>query len=45
MVILLINFQKCKCLEGLSAMKKLNKAFNFLGLCQNIAGGGGTQYG
>ncbi|MDR1493918.1 MAG: hypothetical protein LBT05_14550 [Planctomycetaceae bacterium] len=39
------NFKKLKNVEGVSTMKKLNKAFDFLELRQNVSGGGGTQYG
>jgi hypothetical protein len=35
-------FKNLQSLEGVSAMKKLNKAFNFLELCQNITKKGGT---
>ncbi|MDR1491290.1 MAG: hypothetical protein LBT05_00990 [Planctomycetaceae bacterium] len=45
MVIFVNQFQKLKSLEGVSTMKKLNKAFDFLGFRQNVSGGGGTQYG
>jgi hypothetical protein len=42
MVIFVFHIQKSLKIEGVSAMKKLNKAFDFLGLRQNISGGGGT---
>jgi hypothetical protein len=42
MLIFVDQFQKTKNVEGVSTMKKLNKAFDFFELRQNVSGGGGT---
>jgi hypothetical protein len=42
MVIFVFHIQNNLKIEGVSAMKKLNKAFDFLGLRKNMSGGWGT---
>jgi prepilin-type N-terminal cleavage/methylation domain-containing protein/prepilin-type processing-associated H-X9-DG protein len=41
MVIFVFQIQNNLKIEGVSAMKKLNRAFDFSGLRQNVSGGGG----
>jgi hypothetical protein len=42
MVIFACHIKKSLKIEGVSAMKKLNRAFDFLGLRQNMSGGWGA---